>query len=40
MRTWLRNRRRSLSDLIAVNLTRPNSAPSVDLLQILMGEPS
>lgn len=40
MRTWFRNRRRSLSDVLAANLTRPNTAPPVDLLQILMGEPS
>lgn len=42
MRTRLRmtRRRRGLSEMIAANLARPNSAPPVDLLQILMGEPS
>lgn len=34
-------RRRSLSDMIAANLRRPDPAnpPPVDLLQILMGQP-
>jgi hypothetical protein len=41
MRLWRRRRPRSLSDVIAANLRRPDPtpAPPVDLLQILMGCP-
>lgn len=41
MRRWRPRARRTLSDVIAANMHRPDPVPTppVDLLQILLGEP-